>query len=378
MKNKTLVKFLPFFLCLSFYTATASFGEAEPQNSTKDSSESSITNEIDNLKKQISKLEKKVENNEEHTLSPAFSGFFDINVGDLETRKNPWAIGPVELDLEWTYGENLGAAGALVFADGVADVGVAFIDYHLYDHNIPARGRIFFNTGFHIQVGRFDVPFGLDYSFFATPDRETITPPLVTDYIMDGGWGDDGVRIYGVYKFIDYTLYTTNGFNDGMAVGGRLGISPFMDPFRLHRDSPGKLLSIGVSWAIDFTKNLSTNDQEEELIGYDAQINLGNLSLRGEYVNRRKNLDNVSLSGYYVTIRYTISSFPVYVIADYSESEQTGAEKIRQTTYGATYEVNENAILKFEYLNLLDSDTSGLDGLAGNEVYTAKIVLSFE
>ncbi|MBI5187780.1 MAG: hypothetical protein HZA07_01725 [Nitrospirae bacterium] len=160
----------------------------EPATVTADTSPdyNSLKKEIDGLKKEVEELKAPPAEEGDKTERPSFSGFFDINVSDLKERDNPWALGPFELDMEY-HKENLAAAGALVFDNGAADIGVAFVDYHQFDHTISPRGRIFYEPGFHIQVGRFDIPFGLDYLYFATTDRETITPP--SHHRLCNGWG---------------------------------------------------------------------------------------------------------------------------------------------------------------------------------------------
>lgn len=308
-------------------------------------------------------------------VAPTFSGFFDINVSDFKERDNPWDIGPVELDLEWGYGENFSVAGALVFEDGAADVGVAVIDYHQFNHEISPRGRIFDEPGFHVQLGRFDVPFGLDYLYFATPDRETITPPLVTDYIMAGGWNDDGARLYGTHKFFDYSVFTTNGFNEGLAYGGRLGFFPLKDPFRVHKEATEKLLTIGVSFAVDDSKKIFS--QDENLLGFDGQFTLGPVEVRGEYIRRQIFTRGVTLSGFYAAVKYTFDSFPVYSIVDYGEFKQTGFENVRRLSFGITYKVLDYAAIKFEYLKYIDSGLSVFDGEVHDNALSAKLVLCF-
>jgi hypothetical protein len=45
---------------------------------------------------------------------------------------------------------------ALVFADQQAELAVGFIDFHLMGGLIPARGNVFLESGFHLQIGRFN------------------------------------------------------------------------------------------------------------------------------------------------------------------------------------------------------------------------------
>ncbi len=67
---------------------------------------------------------------------------------------------------------------ALVWDGDTAEIGVAVVDFHMFDDSIPARGRIFSEQGFHVQAGRFDLPFSTDYQYFAAPDRITVSAPM--------------------------------------------------------------------------------------------------------------------------------------------------------------------------------------------------------
>lgn len=340
-----------------------------------------LKKEIEALKKEVEELKaatstgKEGEGEQEKKEGPSLSGFFDVSASDFRERDNPWKIGPFELDVSMHASEGFAAAGTLVFKDGAADVGVAFVDYHKYDHTISPRGRIFYEPGFHIQLGRFDIPFGLDYLYFATPDRETITPPLVTDYIMDGGWNDDGIRVYGTYKFLDYSFYTTNGFNKGLAYGGRLGLFPLRDPFRLHKEISDKLFETGISLAEDDSKEIFS--KEETIIGYDIQFLLSQLEVRAEYIERKSFVKDLTRSGFYIALKYMFESLPLYSIAQYDEYQKTNFDRVKRVSFGFTYEFGDYADIKFEYMKFNDSNLSVFEGAAQDSTYSAKLVMSF-
>ena len=306
--------------------------------------------------------------------APSFLGFFDISASGFSERANPWFVGPFELDLEYSYGEDFAGGGAFVFEDGSVELGVAFFDYHKFNKNISPRGRIFSDPGIHVQVGRFDIPFGLDYFYFAAPDRETITPPLITDYIMDGGWNDTGMRIYGTHSFVDFSAFTVNGFNEGLAYGGRLGFFPMRDPYTMHRQSHENIIQFGISYAVVGSKR---HGKEETLIGYDIESVMHPLEFRTEYIKRKNSAINNAVSGYYVTGRYALHEIPAYFIVNYGELKRENETPVRRLLTGFTFEVRDYSAFKFEHVHFFGSNYNLLSEKLRNNTVSAKLVLTF-
>ena len=75
----------------------------------------------------------------------------------------------------------------------------------LADFEIMEEGKM------GLQAGLMDIPFGLDYNFFANPDRRFVSVPLITENMMDGGWSDVKVVFHGILPPFDYHLYLVNG-----------------------------------------------------------------------------------------------------------------------------------------------------------------------
>ncbi|MBI5187781.1 MAG: hypothetical protein HZA07_01730 [Nitrospirae bacterium] len=192
---------------------------------------------------------------------------------------------------------------------------------------------------------------------------------------MDGGWNDTGVRLYGVYKFLDYSLYTVNGFNKGLAYGGRLGFFPLRDPFRLHQEITDKLFEIGISIAEDDSKDISS--KEETVIGYDIQFLLSQLEVRAEYIERKSFTEDLTRSGFYIALKYMFESVPLYSIVQYDEYQKTNFDKVKRVSFGFTYEVGDYANIKIEYIKFNDSNLSVFEGAVQDSTYSAKLVMSF-
>jgi hypothetical protein len=191
--------------------------EGEENLAKSKTSNTSILNKLGDLGEEIAELK---ESAEEKGLD--IKGFFDVNAKSDNSTDQTFSVGSVELDLEFAYNDHFAASSALVLCGnsagvdysapaaiscggsgpgglggGGAGIAVALIDYHQFDNSIPPRGRIFNNQGFHIQAGRFDLPFSTDYQNFANSDRVTVTAPITTSRMQFGGFNGDGIRSYG-------------------------------------------------------------------------------------------------------------------------------------------------------------------------------------
>ena len=210
-------------------------------------SQNVLTQKLDDLGDQIETLKEEAK---ERGLG--VKGFFDVNAKTDNSTDQTFSVGSVELDLEYAATDHFAASAALVLCGnsagvdsaapaaifcggsgpgglggGQAGIAVALVDYHLFDNAIPPRGRIFNNQGFHIQAGRFDLPFSTDYQYFANTDRVTVTAPITTSRMQFGGFNGDGIRSYGSWKIVNYSVFWTDAMyaTDGTSVGGRLGLA---------------------------------------------------------------------------------------------------------------------------------------------------------
>lgn len=211
----------------------------------------------------------------------AFSGYDDG--GHRLTR---WDA--LELDGSGDLADTLQLAFAAVKDRQATHLGVGFLDFHPYGGTIAPRGQLWVEKGFHIQVGRFDVPFGNDWQFYASKDSVSISRPLTTDVVMDGGYNDAGLRLLGNDGTVNFNAYLLRGFLPGRLVGGRVGFTPFGDPFSLKGTRDPKVLELGISGFYD-----AASDWRKRQSGtaVDADLRLGPSYLRGEYVRRQQSPD---------------------------------------------------------------------------------------
>lgn len=334
------------------------------------------------------------------------SGFFDVTAQYTNERDNPFEFGVLELDLEYPFNEHYSISAALVWDDGTSDVGFGVVDYHWFDDNVPARGRIFDEPGFHIQAGRFDLPFGVDYQYFASPDRPNVSAPLTTERIQAGGYGSDGIRLYGSGKMFDYALYVTDTlyWDDGVTVGGRLAFFPSRDPYQLHRFGSNRFIEVGASYLQDMDRN---GDVLDRVYGLDFTLDYGIFLFVAEWMLRESdnelwgrdadldigiNLGERDESGFHITLVTDIEGFvkrPMYVFTrfdswdpDYNfvldEEDDTAFYRVHNTrrlTVGLGYNLTENIGLKIEYFDHLGTGTEEPD--FNDRGVIAQLVASF-
>jgi hypothetical protein len=240
------------------------------------------------------------------------SAFGDVLAApdDLGRKKLDW--GSFELDLAGEFHEAIDAAAAVVTNRDGTKVTAGFIDFHPYGGTIAPRGRLWVEKGFHVQVGRFDVPFGNDWQFFASKDSVSISRPLTTDGIMDGGYNDVGLRVLGNDGTVNFNTFILRGFGDGRLAGGRLGFTPFGNPFSLKDAREPKSAEFGFSYLYDTDAN---RRKREMAWAVDAEGRLGAWYLRAEYIQRRKEpdafADRSTRQGWHLTQEFSWADVPV-------------------------------------------------------------------
>ncbi|MBM4065041.1 MAG: hypothetical protein FJ266_05285 [Planctomycetes bacterium] len=312
------------------------------------------------------------------------TGFFDFTLQSQDERDSPFEYGAFELDLEYAYNEHYAVSTALVWEDDSASVGVGVIDYHLFKSSVPVRGRIFDEPGFHVQAGRFDLPYGVDYQYFASVDRPNVSAPLTTERIQLGGYNSDGIRLYGTEGMFDYSLYAVDSLygDNGSAVGGRMAFFPSRNPYKLHQFGTPRFAELGFSFLIDMDRDY---DMRNGVYGFDFTLNYDKFLLVTEWMNRNSyedilsgtdvNLGEQDESGFHVTLVTELEDFvkqPVYFFSRYDmwdprysiildEDDDTIAYRVNDTkrlTFGVGYRLIELLNIKLEYFNYLGRGTN--------------------
>jgi hypothetical protein len=316
------------------------------------------------------------------------SGFFDVQASTVNQREQTFELGDLEVDLEYVHDEHYSASMALVWdGEESAEVAVALVDYHLFDDNIPPRGRIFSEPGFHLQLGRFDVPFGADYQYFASVDRPNITAPLTTQRIQDGGFNGDGMRAYGTWKNLDGALFWTNSLyaDSGYSVGGRLGIALGHNLFSFHHRDTSRDIELGFSYLQDRDGG---GNQRNRVYAADLTLRYEAITLVAEYFEHNHDesssretdtgLAERDETGYQLSLLADMQSLlhrPLSLFGRYDrwmpdydfildaddDAVQYRVQDISRVTLGLNYRFTDYFQFKLEYYDYLGDDTEEPD-----------------
>jgi len=257
------------------------------------------------------------------------SAFGDVLAAPDDLGRKKVSFGTFELDLAGEFTDSIDAAAALVTNRDATKLSAGFLDFHPFGGIIAPRGRLWVEKGFHVQVGRFDVPFGNDWQFFASKDSVSISRPLTTDGIMDGGYNDVGVRILGNNGTVNFNTFVLRGFGEGRLVGGRLGFTPFGNPFSLKDTREPKSAEFGVSYLYDTSAD---RRKRETAWALDSEGRLGAWYLRAEYLQRRTEpaalQDGLTRHGWHLTQEYAWSELaaPTTVFLRYERMSQQPAD----------------------------------------------------
>lgn len=333
--------------------------------------------DIDSLRQEISAMQQQLDQlvashapgSPDNHYGLKLSGFFDIAATISDLNNHPFQLGDLEVDAVYDKAQNFAVSAAGIVNDDGAAIGVAILDYHVRDHSIPARGALYDKDGYHLQLGRFDIPFAIDYSFYAAPDRVTIAAPLTTDRIQHGGLNGDGLRMYCSCSGLEFTLYATNSLfeNTGYSAGTRLGYA-FND-----------YLVIGISALSDRDEN---DDVRNRLSALDLSWRLGITEFNMEAVR----LDNAgdmlvnSIStgaadetGAHLSMTVDLSPVTLFLrvekwTPDYTQIPDAGdntlgykVEELKRVTLAARYVLDTYLQFKLEHLNVVNGITTEPD-----------------
>ncbi|MDD2894170.1 MAG: hypothetical protein PHF20_09615 [Halothiobacillaceae bacterium] len=320
---------------------------------------------------------------------------FGINVGAFadaassydDGGQQTFGFGAFELDLDAAIGDDLQGALALVRDSTSTTMTVAFLDYHTFGGRIAPRGRLWVEKGFHVQVGRFDVPFGNDWQFFASKDSVSLSRPLTTDTVMDGGYNDEGLRVLGNNGSVNFNAWWLRGFNNGQQLGTRVGLTPFSDPFSL-RTEEGMRAEFGLSYFRDTDVRRQLNERAWAL---DGETGAGDWTGRFEYMMRRKEAqvaDVVTvLHAWHLTQEYALADWrwPTTLFARYEQSWQSppatadGAEKDARLVTGFNCNVGGSDIVQWkteaQHYFSATPDTLSAPGMTRRWQFSTQLVL---
>jgi len=291
------------------------------------------------------------------------SGFVDVLTQGQQGENTTFGMGAFEIDFASEFSPKVSFEGAVVVEGDEVGLGQTLVDFKLLNED---------KLG--LQAGLLDMPFGIDYQVFATPDRKLVTPPLVTELMMDGGWGDIGVNFYGSVARLNYNLYIVNGMgedggvpvnqltdnNSAKTAGGRIGVSPVKD------------LELGFSYARGPYLN-GTAEEALSRIGGDIQFAYERLQIKGEFVKGEEEVSSDpdrEHEGCYLQLLGQATE-KVYGVARYGYWKPKGSDRITRITIGLGYDLIENISLRSEYQ--INGETPSVD----DNLFSMQAVISF-
>lgn len=291
------------------------------------------------------------------------SGFVDVLTQGQQGEKTTFGMGAFEIDFASEFSSKVSFEGAVVVEGEEVGLGQTLVDFKLLNED---------KLG--LQAGLLDMPFGIDYQVFATPDRKLVTPPLVTELMMDGGWGDVGVNLYGCVPRLNYNLYAVNGMgedsgvpvnqltdnNSAKTAGGRIGVLPIKD------------LELGFSY-VQGPYLDGTARQALSRIGGDIQFVYERLQIKGEFVMGGEEVPGASKNeheGLYLQLLGEATE-KVYGVARYGYWKPKGGDRVTRITIGVGYDLIENVSLRSEYQ--INNETPSVD----DNLFSMQAVISF-
>jgi len=291
------------------------------------------------------------------------SGFVDVLGQGQQGEDTTFGMGAFEIDFAAEFSPGVAFEGAVMVEGGEVGLGQTMLDFALLGED---------KIG--LQVGLLDMPFGIDYQVFATPDRKTVTPPLVTELMMDGGWGDIGVNLHGSVARLNYNLYAVNGMgedggipvnqlgdnNNAKTVGGRIGVLPIND------------LELGFS----YTQGPYLDGSAKEAlsrIGGDIQFAYQSLQIKGEFIKGKEEIPGAPDSeheGCYIQLLGKATE-KLYGVTRYGYWKPKGGDRVTRVTLGLGYDLVENISLRSEYQ--INGETPSVD----DNLFSTQVVISF-
>jgi len=306
------------------------------------------------------------------------TGFFDI-IHTYQLSKGQtdgFKINQSEIDISKAYKDNLSFGAAIAYNNnsGNLELSMVYLHYNLLSKEVkhPRRSEEDEHAG--IVIGKFDVPIGLDYLSFASPDRPVVSQPLIIEQTI-AGWNDVGVNLHLNKKHYRVNFSAVNGFNNGVNFVGDLVAKVFPE-FR-----------IGLFHTSDFDKKL---ERQSWISGAYILAEWRIWELKSEYLwaNGIYGGEQDTLSsnhwhhGFYIQLLSDLgnSSFqmPFFFTVRYSlwQDENENApvllpESIHRYVLGVGYHLNDYSSVRLEYLMESPRGEKRFDRL------TAQLVVGF-
>lgn len=285
----------------------------------------------------------------------------------LSVHNNPegsthnFMINQFELDISYAHRTHFSVGTAIAYNNETEnmELAMAFVHYS-FDGGPgkhPRREETYDHSAF--LIGKFDMPFGLDYMSFASVDRPTVTQPLVIEKTI-GGWNDVGIDFHMFMGKLKFDVWAVNGFDEGIGLGGNIRYSLF--PF----------LELGASHSSDVVE---FKERMDWLNGVDLILNTEIFQLKSEFLwmqgvyegERDTLLTNDKHHGVYFQLLTKFekwTSLPMFLTLRYGtwdsefDRNEDGIDDCQDRyTVSLGYKLNENIIVRTEIVsNKIDKE----------------------
>jgi len=277
-----------------------------------------------------------------------WSGFADVLYTRQlsDTANGNFGYGQFEIDFSAVVLPNVNFIGAISYSAGSGHfiMGAGFLDISLNGSAPDGKGAVK-HTG--VMLGRFDVPFGIDYTRIPSPNRRLVSIPLLTQKTVNC-WNDIGLNLYGELALFNYNFFIVNGAENGSAMGSRITI-----PL-------GESMEFGGSFAMQTAKNDA--NAIPKIYGVDFQSTLGPVKLSFEYQQAAALLEgdfnleteDCQHNGYYGEVDWDVTSFsglPIFLIGRYGAWEMDNDDQVSQIAAGMGYKFGKGFEMRAEYLS---------------------------
>jgi len=299
------------------------------------------------------------------------SGFADFYyaVQEADRHDGDFEFGQAELDFSTEINEKVHVRAAVAYEpnEEVFGLGEFIVDFNLQDKENRKTG---------IVLGKFYVPFGIDWQVYPSFDRKFVTGPMVVGYTHDS-WNDYGIQVYSKTDRYNGVLFLVNGFGYQIAYDASdefLGYNEYLysadDPTVRTRDvemkngiggrvglTPHEIIEVGGSYVIIQNKDHIT---DIALLGMNLQVNLGDLALKSEFIRHamiyvKENV--LANTGMYAQGVYSYGRFFPGFRYGMIEPGYEGAESINRLSVLCGFVISTGAEIRFEYqLNSEEED----------------------
>ena len=200
---------------------------------------------------------------------------------------------------------------------------------------------------FGLLIGKFDVPFGLDYLSLAAPDRPIVSQPLIVEKSI-GKWDDLGMNIHLVRSGYSIEFSVVNGFAEGVNLVGQVSQRIF------------KVVQIGLAHARDMHSFTETNNY---ISGVNLSAEIGSWQLKSEYLwikglhegEQDTSAVKIKSEGFYAQLLGRLEKqigLPLFLTFRYGEgsaSAHINRFDLKRVSLGVGYDLSAHYSVRVEY-----------------------------